>query len=68
MNKCSNPNCGCEKCDCGENCMCTSEHRCHNGCHCGDKQTQNECSCDNHRACDGDCTCSHEPSNKDDNK
>lgn len=58
MNKCSNPQCGCDACDCGENCTCTFEHKCHENCHCGDTKFKKENTEVDNCTCENECHCS----------
>lgn len=45
MSKCANPDCECEACDCGDNCTCDKDHKCHEGCHCGETHDDTACQC-----------------------
>lgn len=50
MAKCSNPNCKCDDCQCGDNCQCGKDGK---ECHCGDN-----CQCTKDNKCSEPCHCS----------
>jgi len=55
MVKCSNPNCKCENCQCGDNCQCGQDGRechCEKSCTCGDN-----CQCAEDNKCCEACHC-----------
>ena len=55
MAKCSNPNCKCENCQCGDDCQCGKVG---NECHCTENCTcDDNCHCTENNKCCKSCTC-----------